>query len=627
MLTVISIGEVIFPTKSTYVARILNFVLLKNLQSLNPFLFRYRHLLLGGLGFVIISNVFTLYPAQIFRLTLDLLESLLYLNRIEENWLGSTTLPQIISMTALLSGVLVLLAALLRGLFLFFTRQTLINMSRHIEYEQKNQLYHHYQQMSRSFFRKYSTGDMMSRISEDVGKVRMYTGPGIMYTINTITLFIMVITTMLMVNVELTLYSIIPLPILCYAIYKVESVVTQKSKHIQEKIADLTAFTQESYSGIRSIKSFVREESLTDLFTKESNSLKEKAMELVKVNALFFPSIIFLIGLSTLITVWIGSEQVIKGTLTTGNIAEFVIYVNLLTWPVASLGWVSTMIQQAGASQARILEFLEQNSELKFPEPATGLTLPPNFHVKLDRVSVRYPETGILALKDISFEIPPGKTIALLGKTGSGKSTIASLILRLMDPDEGEILLDAKPLKQYEKTALRNAIGYVPQDVLLFSETIGENIAFGKPGATSEEIKAAADFAAVLSNILDFPDGFNTIVGEKGVTLSSVQKQRVSLARAIIKKPSLLILDDSLSAVDTKTEDEIHSNILALQQQPNPPSVLLISHRISTVRHADKIIVLSNGKISESGTHAELLEMKGDYWNVNNMQSIEQEVW
>jgi ATP-binding cassette subfamily B protein len=448
-----------------------------------------------------------------------------------------------------------------------------------------------------------------------------------MYTINTITLFIMVITTMLMVNVELTLYSIIPLPILCYAIYKVESVVTQKSKHIQEKIADLTAFTQESYSGIRSIKSFVREESLTDLFTKESNSLKEKAMELVKVNALFFPSIIFLIGLSTLITVWIGSEQVIKGTLTTGNIAEFVIYVNLLTWPVASLGWVSTMIQQAGASQARILEFLEQNSELKFPEPATGLTLPPNFHVKLDRVSVRYPETGILALKDISFEIPPGKTIALLGKTGSGKSTIASLILRLMDPDEGEILLDAKPLKQYEKTALRNAIGYVPQDVLLFSETIGENIAFGKPGATSEEIKAAADFAAVLSNILDFPDGFNTIVGEKGVTLSGGQKQRVSLARAIIKKPSLLILDDSLSAVDTKTEDEIHSNILALQQQPNPPSVLLISHRISTVRHADKIIVLSNGKISESGTHAELLEMKGDYWNVNNMQSIEQEVW
>jgi ATP-binding cassette subfamily B protein len=627
MVTVISNGEVIFPTKSTYVARILNFVLLKNLQSLNPFLFRYRHLLLGGLGFVIISNVFTLYPAQIFRLTLDLLESLLYLNRIEENWLGSTTLPQIISMTALLSGVLVLLAALLRGLFLFFTRQTLINMSRHIEYEQKNQLYHHYQQMSRSFFRKYSTGDMMSRISEDVGKVRMYTGPGIMYTINTITLFIMVITTMLMVNVELTLYSIIPLPILCYAIYKVESVVTQKSKHIQEKIADLTAFTQESYSGIRSIKSFVREESLTDLFTKESNSLKEKAMELVKVNALFFPSIIFLIGLSTLITVWIGSEQVIKGTLTTGNIAEFVIYVNLLTWPVASLGWVSTMIQQAGASQARILEFLEQNSELKFPEPATGLTLPPNFHVKLDRVSVRYPETGILALKDISFEIPPGKTIALLGKTGSGKSTIASLILRLMDPDEGEILLDAKPLKQYEKTALRNAIGYVPQDVLLFSETIGENIAFGKPGATSEEIKAAADFAAVLSNILDFPDGFNTIVGEKGVTLSGGQKQRVSLARAIIKKPSLLILDDSLSAVDTKTEDEIHSNILALQQQPNPPSVLLISHRISTVRHADKIIVLSNGKISESGTHAELLEMKGDYWNVNNMQSIEQEVW
>lgn len=599
---------------------------MKNLLSLNPILFRYSHLLFGGLLFVIISNLFTLYPAQIFRMTLDLLETLLYVADISGSTGYSVVLPGLVAHTAILAGLLVLLAALLRGLFLFFTRQTLIIMSRHIEYEQKNQLYFHYQEMSRAFFRKYSTGDMMSRISEDVGKVRMYTGPGIMYTINTLTLFIMVIATMLMVNVELMLYSVLPLPILCYSIYKVESVVTRKSRKIQEKIADLTAFTQESYSGIRSIKSYVRESSLTELFRAESESLRDKAMQLVRVNALFFPAIIFLIGLSTLITVWIGSEQVIRGILTTGNVAEFVIYVNLMTWPVASLGWVSTMIQQAGASQGRINEFLQERSDLDFPEPGTGARPPKSFSLQVRDASFRYPETGIQALHQVSFDLPAGKTLAIIGRTGSGKTTIASLLLRLIDPDSGEILLDGKNLKTFDREALRQAIGYVPQDVLLFSETIRENIAFGKPGATLEEVEAAASFAAVLDNIRDFPQGFDTIVGEKGVTLSGGQKQRVSLARAVIKQHGLLILDDSLSAVDTKTEDSILSQLLQLQQQPEPPSVLLISHRISTVRHADIILVMDQGKVMEQGTHEDLLAHQGLYFSLHRMQILEEEV-
>jgi ATP-binding cassette, subfamily B, multidrug efflux pump len=559
-------------------------------------------------------------------MTLDLLETLLFLSFIGEGFAFSSQLPAIVTSTALLAGVLVLLAAILRGLFLFFTRQTLIIMSRHIEYEQKNQLYLHYQQMSRNFFRKYSTGDMMSRISEDVGKVRMYTGPGIMYTINTLTLFIMVISTMLMVNIELTIYSILPLPILCYAIYKVESIVTQKSKLIQEKISDLTAFTQESYSGIRSIKSFVRESSLSALFQAESESLRDRAMQLVRVNALFFPSIIFLIGLSTLITIWIGSEQVIRGTLSTGNVAEFVIYVNLLTWPVASLGWVSTMIQQAGASQARINEYLAEKSDLTFPEQTNGLHPGSAISLSMEGVSFTYPETGIQALHNVSITLEPGKTLAIIGRTGSGKSTIASLLLRLIDPDSGEVRLNGKSLKLFDKEALRQAIGYVPQDVILFSETIRENIAFGKPGATNAEIEAAANFAAVLENIRDFPDGFETIVGEKGVTLSGGQKQRVSLARAIIKNPALLILDDSLSAVDTRTEDDILSALLSLQKKPNPPAVVLISHRISTVRHADTILVLEGGRMAEWGTHEDLLQRQGVYARMHRMQILEEEV-
>lgn len=559
-------------------------------------------------------------------MTLDLLETLLYVNFLGADFDFSSQLPAIVGSTALLAGLLVLLAAILRGLFLFFTRQTLIIMSRHIEYEQKNQLYFHYQQMSRSFFRKYSTGDMMSRISEDVGKVRMYTGPGIMYTINTLTLFIMVISTMLMVNVELTIYSVLPLPILCYSIYKVESIVTLKSQKIQEKISDLTAFTQESYSGIRSIKSFVREASLADLFQKESESLRDRAMQLVKVNALFFPSIIFLIGLSTLITIWIGSEQVIQGKLSTGNIAEFVIYVNLLTWPVASLGWVSTMIQQAGASQSRINEYLAQQSDLQFPENNSGLHPGSEFRLDVRQVSFTYPETGIQALQQVSFSIIPGKTLAIIGRTGSGKTSLASLILRLIDPDSGEILLNGHSLNQFDKEALRQAIGYVPQDVLLFSETISENIAFGKPGATAAEIEKAAAFASVLENIREFPDGFNTMVGEKGVTLSGGQKQRVSLARAVIKNPSLLILDDSLSAVDTRTEDEILTSLRKLQENTNPPAVVLISHRISTVRQADQILVMDGGKIAEIGTHDALMTKQGLYFKIHRMQLLEEEV-
>lgn len=599
---------------------------MKNLLSINPFLFRYRHLLAGGIFFVIISNLFTLYPAQIFRMTLDLIENLIYVFSVGKGMNADSLLPALIGSTALMAGILVLLAAVMRGVFLFFTRQTIIMMSRHIEYDQKNQLYHHYQNMSRAFFRKYSTGDMMSRISEDVGKVRMYTGPGIMYTINTLTLFVMVIVTMLMVNVELTIYSVLPLPLLCFAIYKVESVVTRKSEKIQEKLSDMTAFTQETYSGIRSVKSYVREEALTDLFSRESEEYRDKSMQLVQVNALFYPSIVFLIGLSTLITMWIGGEQVIKGKLSTGNIAEFIIYVNLLVWPVASLGWISTMIQQAGASQGRINDYLREKSELVFPEQGQGLVPGNAFRLEFKEVSYTYPETGIRAVRNLNFTLEPGKTLAIIGKTGSGKSTLASLILRLQDPDSGTIYVNGKNLKEFDRQALRQSIGYVPQDVLLFSESISDNISFGLPDAGPEKIRAAAEFSALLDNIESFPKGFDTMVGEKGVTLSGGQKQRVSLARAVIKEPSLLILDDALSAVDTRTEDAILNSLLDLQKKPQPPSVILISHRISTVRYADQILVMDQGRIAEAGTHAELMERNGLYAEIHRLQLLEAEL-
>jgi len=597
---------------------------LNHLLSLNPILYKYKHLLFGGIVFVIISNFFTLYPAQIFRLTLDLIENLLYVVRLTSGFGFSSVLPEFMTLTAFLAGALVLLMAVLRGVFLFFTRQTIIIMSRHVEYDQKNQLYFHYQNMSRHFFRKYSTGDMMSRISEDVGKVRMYTGPGIMYTINTLTLFVLVITTMLSVNVELTLYAVLPLPLLCYAIYKVESLVTAKSKRIQEKLSDMTAFTQESYNGVRSVKSYVREDAFTEMFSKESENLREKAMDLVKVNALFYPSIILLMGLSTLLTLWIGGEHVIHGKLSAGNIAEFIIYVNLLTWPVASLGWVTTMIQQAGASQGRILEFLQERPGMIFPE--TGPEINGGMHLSFRSVSFTYPETGIQALKNINLELQAGKTLAIIGRTGSGKSTLAGLILRIQDPDAGSIFLNGKPLSTYDRETLRKAIGYIPQDVLLFSETIADNIAFGSESATQEQIIQAAKFASVDENIMHFPSGYNTMVGEKGVTLSGGQKQRVSLARAIIKEPSLLILDDALSAVDTKTEDEILNALHTLQESPHPPSVILISHRISTVRNADEIIVLEKGVIVEQGTHQSLLAKKGVYAELNRIQLLEAEL-
>lgn len=578
---------------------------------------------MGGVIFVIISNFFTLYPAQIFRLTIDLLGSWVFILRVSEGFTQGVSISSMMGMVAFIAGLLVLLASVLRGLFLFFTRQTIINMSRHVEYEQKNELYSHYQALTRKFYRTWSTGEMMSRISEDVSKVRMYTGPGIMYTINTITLFIMVISTMLMINVELTLYAILPLPLLCYAIYKVESMVTRRSKDIQAKLADLTAFTQETYSGIRSVKSYVREDALTSVFQEESESLRMRAMALVRVNALFFPSIILLIGLSTLFTIWIGGEQVVRGRISAGTIAEFVIYVNLLTWPVASLGWVSTMIQQAGASQGRILEFMQAQPEMEFPEQ--GPSISGRMRVEFKSVNFTYPETGIHALRDVSFSLEAGKTMAIIGKTGSGKSSVASMLLRLQDADSGEVLINGLGIRTYTRQTLRQAIGYVPQDVLLFSDSVAANIAFGLEGAGQDTIEAAAKFAAIHDNILEFPKGYDTMVGEKGVTLSGGQKQRISLARAAIKDPALFILDDALSAVDTRTEDEILSALLRLQKRASPPTVILISHRISTVMHADEILVMDEGRIAERGSHVSLLASGGLYAEIHRIQELESE--
>jgi len=591
----------------------------KALLSLNIYFWKYRAHFFWGIAFILLTNLFSIYPAQVVRLTFDFVEDLLLIKRFfgDAEWFGV-----FISSSLFFLGGIVVIMALVRGIFLFFTRQTIIAMSRRIEYDQKNALYEHYQELSLAFHRRHQTGDLMAHISEDVGKVRMYTGPGIMYTINAVTLFFMTLATMLSVNVELTLYALLPLPVLTLSIYLVESLVIRKSEAIQEKLSNLTSFTQESFSGIRVLKSFIREPSFRESFAEEGEDYRAKSLSLAKVNAFFFPMILLLIGLGTLFTVWVGSARVMDGTLTVGNIAEFVIYLNLLTWPVVSLGWITTLIQRAAASQARIMRHLNEQPEIAFPEHSDAKIAAGKIEFK--DVSFTYPETGIKALDKVSFTIEPGTSLAILGRTGSGKSSLANLLLRLYDPDAGEILIDQKTLKSFSKENLRKPIGYVPQDVILFSDSIEANIAFGLPDAGIKEVTQAAAKAAVLENINDFPEGMNTVIGERGITLSGGQKQRISIARAWLKNPLIFILDDSLSAVDTATEEEILSNLRAKPEIGNSPTLILISHRISSVKHADKIIVLEKGRVAESGTHDELLKQKGIYAGINRIQQLEE---
>ncbi len=572
-------------------------------------------MILGTL-FIMVSNFFAIIPAIVVRYSFDLLQNNFKIfNAFDGFDLQSITF-QAISASIIILALVILLAALMRGIFLFFTRQTIIVMSRLIEYDLKNEIYEHYQTLPLSFYRRNNTGDLMARISEDVSKVRMYAGPAIMYGVSLITLFAMVIPYMIYVNPTLTLYSLLPLPLLSVSIYFVNNIINKRSEEIQESLSGLSTFVQEAFSGIRVIKAFVREEDMNQEFDKASNEYKDKSLRLAFVQALFFPLIMGLIGLSVIITVYVGSVEVFNGAVSTGNIAEFIIYVNMLTWPVTSLGWITSIIQRAAASQRRINEFLETKNEIVSQE---NIEKPINGKISFTNVGFTYPDSGIEALKNITFEVNPGESIAIIGTTGSGKSTIANLICRMYDVDKGAIAIDDTNIQNYSLDSVRSQIGYVPQDVFLFSDTISENIAFGLEAMGDEGIKKAAEDADLLENISRFPNGFETRVGERGITLSGGQKQRVSIARAIAREPKVLILDDALSAVDTKTENTI---LNAMARIMKGRTSVIISHRVSSAKLADKVLVLDDGYIVEQGTNDSLLAAGGVYKELHDKQLL-----
>jgi ATP-binding cassette subfamily B multidrug efflux pump len=586
----------------------------KELASLNHYLLRYKGLLFWGLVWVIISNIFQIVPAQMVRRAIDLVTDNISVYRSFEGTTAQASFFEVFTQGILMYAILILIMALLRGLFLYFVRQTLIVMSRHIEYDLKNDVFQHYQTLPLSFYRRNNTGDLLNRISEDVSRVRMYLGPSIMYGLQLITLFLILIPVMFMISVKLTLFALIPLPLLSFSIYYVNNIIERRSEEIQQSQSRLSTFVQEAFSGIRVLKSFNREKESSDRFTQENNEYKKRSLRLTRVQALFFPLMFGLIGLSTILTVYEGSVEVIEGTLTFGNIVEFVIYVNLLTWPVASLGWTSSLVQRAEASQKRINEFLRTRTDIV---STVNRVLPIEGRVEFRNVTFVYPDTGIRAVHNVSFILEPGDSLAIIGPTGSGKSTVASLISRLYDVTEGEILIDGVPITEFDLTCLRSQIGYVPQDVFLFSDTIYNNIGFGLKEPDEEKILQAARDADVYRNIMDFPQGFATRVGERGITLSGGQKQRVSIARAIVREPRILMLDDALSAVDTKTENTILNSMRAVMQGR---TTLIVSHRVSSAKLANKIIVFQDGAIAEAGTHEELMTREGLYKELYDRQ-------
>ncbi len=604
-----------------------------------------------GVLFIILSNIFAVYAPQVVRGAFDLMKDAIdQYGTMDENDGASLQMPETLQLVYQLVGdpqpdtialddksslgamilhlsvllaVLYLVLAILKGIFLFFTRQTLIVMSRHIEYDLKNEIFDHYQELDLSFYKRNNTGDLMNRISEDVSRVRMYLGPAIMYTINLIVLFVLAISAMMSVSVSLTLYVLLPLPVMSLLIYYVSTIINKKSERIQAQQSLLSTMTQEAFSGIRVLKAFNKGHFYSEAFDHECRVYKKKQLALVKVDALFMPTIILLIGLSTMLTIYVGGMMVINGEggITIGNIAEFVIYVNMLTWPFAAVGWVTSLVQRAAASQQRINEFLNQEPAIQnlLPEPT-----PIKGKIAFENVSFRYPDTGITALRNVSFTINPGQVVAIMGRTGSGKSTIANLICRLFETDEGVISIDDRNIKQVNLFSLRQSIGYVPQDVFLFSDTIANNIGFGISEAayTQEKIESAARDADVLRNIQSFRKGFDTILGERGITLSGGQKQRVSIARAIAKDPQILIFDDCLSAVDTETEENILNN---LKRVMAGKTAIIISHRVSSVKNADHILVLDEGRLAEQGTHNELLDANGLYTELYQRQLAEEE--
>ena len=591
---------------------------MKHLFFLNKYFVKYKWRVIPGVLFVVISNIFGVVPAQVIGHAFNLITENIGVYRLFNGFDRQAIVYDIFGYSLLFFGALILLLYLLRGLFLFFMRQTIILMSRHIEFDMKNDIYAHYQRLSLGFYRRNNTGDLMNRATEDVNRVRMYVGPAIMYAINTTVLFCLVIYFMFSVNSTLAIYALLPLPVLVVAIYYVNTIINQKSEKIQAQLSRLSSFVQERFSGIRVMKSYVRETQAQEIFADESNAYKNNSMGLVKVQAFFYPTMLLLVGISTILTIYIGGKQVINGAITPGNIAEFIVYVNQLTFPVTMLGWVTTLIQRAAASQKRINEFLQLQPDIQ----SGGQEIALDGNITFKNVSFTYADTGIEAIKNVSFEVQKGQFLAIIGKTGSGKSTLANLMMRMYDATSGEILVDGKPIRKLDLQKYRSKIGFVPQEVFLFSDTIKNNIAFGLNTVTDGQVEQAAKDAAVYYNIVGFDQQFETMLGERGITLSGGQKQRVSIARALIKEPQMLVFDDCLSAVDTKTEEEILSNLGRLMKGRTS---VLIAHRISTIKNADKILVLDEGKIIEEGTHEELLKRGAAYAELYQNQLLEEE--
>lgn len=571
---------------------------MKELKHLNKYFLKYKNNLIAGIIITIIARIFILFTPRYVREIFII---------IEKYTAGSIT--QEVLKNDLAEAILYIIGASLIGALLtFFMRQAIINASRYIEFDLKNEIYNQYQKLSLNFYKKNRTGDLMNRISEDVGNVRMYAGPAIMYSINTITLFTIAFIYMFNEAPKLTFYTIVPLPVLSLAIYKLSKEINKRSTIVQEYLSKLSTFTQESFSGISVIKAYGIESHTATNFTELSETSKQKQLSLVKVQALFFPMMILLIGASNLLVIYIGGMQYISGEIKSlGTIAEFIIYVNMLTWPVATVGWVTSIIQQAEASQKRINEFLNKQPEIR--NTTTKNTIITG-DVTFDNVSFTYDDTNIQALKNVSFNIKHGDTLAIIGKTGSGKSTILDLIGRLYDVDQGTININHINITKHNLSDLRNHIGYVPQDAFLFSDTIKNNIKFGKENATDDDVINAAKNAQVHKNIIKFNKGYDTVLGERGITLSGGQKQRVSIARAIIKSPEILLFDDCLSAVDTETEEKILQNLTKVSANK---TTIIVSHRVSSAKNATKIIVLDHGEIVQEGTHESLISIDGYY--------------
>ncbi|MBT8286778.1 MAG: ABC transporter ATP-binding protein [Flavobacteriaceae bacterium] len=584
---------------------------MKELRYLNKYFAKYKTRLILGILITIGAKIFALFTPRLIGRSVDIVEKG-YKQQISAEVFRSEL---ILNISYLLG------AALIAGAFTFLMRQTIINVSRFVEFDLKNEIYEQYQRLSLGFYKANRTGDLMSRISEDVGKVRMYFGPAIMYSMNMITLFIVALIYMFNQAPVLTLYTVIPLPVLSVAIYFLSKAIHEKSTIVQQYLAKLSTFTQESFSGISVIKAYNIEGPTNSAFETLSEEQRQKQIDLAKIRALFFPLMILLIGVSNLIVIYVGGKQYINGQIDSiGTIAEFIIYVNMLTWPVTAIGWVTSLVQEAEASQKRINEFLKEDPEIK--DLSSEIT-PIEGHIEFRNVSFTYPDTNITALNGLSFKLRKGETLAIIGKTGSGKSTVLDLIGRLYDIEKGKILVDGKPIKELHLKTLRESIGYVPQDAFLFSESIKENIKFGLLDASEEDVIQAAKRAEVHENIINFNDGYNTILGERGITLSGGQKQRVSIARAIIKNPNILLLDDCLSAVDTETEENILNN---LEEVTLGKTTIIVSHRISSVKNADQIIVLDHGKVIQKGKHEQLINIDGYYQELYKKQLSEKEI-